>query len=786
MPYGTNVIFCINSFNGYNQDDGILFNRSSIERGLFRSLALRSYSTAEEQDPISKALYRVGNPKFVLSWTDLKPGNDYTQLDEFGVIREGVKIHDKTVLVGRYMTNPDTGKITDASLLPTVFTKGTVDKVVVLHMGNGMRMIHVRILEERVPELGDKFSSRHGQKGTMGMLLDAQDMPRTADGLVPDVVVNPHCIPSRMTIAQLLEQVFGKYGAIIGAKMNATTFMNNEDSYNAIAEALESMGLQRNGEEILYSGMTGKMFSTSVFMGPLYFMRLKHLTQDKVNSRGLGRKEIRTHQPTGGRGNEGGMRVGEMERDSLLAHGGAAFLRESMMKRSDGTSFYICNGCGTIPIYNEAHSMFVCPMCDGPLTFQGETADTMSLVLPVRKSRATFSRVEMPYAMKLLDQELTTFMNAGLRFVTEKTARRFREPTELGYIQEAQEEDNKEEEQVAKAIDESAAAMSAPPPAPVPMDDAGAEEAPADIEDEGAPARNEMAPQEIPPGAAVLDFSTHTPQYKEFLNYYPVKLLLEGKEWPTVEHYFQAMKFPSNPEYQETIRKTKTPAAAKRMGKTRDVAIRPDWSSFRLTVMETAIREKFSERHDDLRRKLLETGDAILRQDSPQDNFWGIGRSKKGQNELGKILMKIRGEIRAAAAPVAVPQAAETVAAPPAEEEVARALETRADIAAGEAARAAEAEAAQQPQEPAAQQPTPAPEPVQAPQQQQQQQQPPTLEITEVSANELPQAGGAVPQELQEPQQPQQPQQTQETENTDTTEHKTLVLSAPINLPKNK
>jgi len=427
MPYGSNIIFCINSFNGYNQDDGILFNRTSIERGLFRSISLRSYTATEEVDPMSKAVYRIGNPRTVLAWTDLKPGYDYTALDDTGIIKEGTRIHDKSVLVGMYLTSPDTGKVTDASVLPTVFTNGRVDKVVVLHQANGMKLVHVRILEERVPELGDKFSSRHGQKGTMGMLLDAQDMPRTADGLIPDVMVNPHCIPSRMTIAQLLEQVFGKLGAIMGAKMNATSFMNDEQSFKAIGDALEVLGFQREGEEILYSGITGKMFTSSVFMGPLYFMRLKHLTQDKLNSRAKGRKEIRTHQPTGGRGNEGGMRIGEMERDALIAHGVTEFLQESMMKRSDGTTFWVCNGCGTMPIYNESQQLFVCPTCDGPLTFQGETADTMGLVLPVKKSRTTFSQIEIPYALKLLDQELTTYANTSVRFLTEKHVRTFRD-----------------------------------------------------------------------------------------------------------------------------------------------------------------------------------------------------------------------------------------------------------------------------------------------------------------------------------------------------------------------
>jgi len=647
MPYGQNIIFALCCFNGYNQDDGILFNRSSIERGLFRSLALRSYETVEEDDPITKVEYRIGNPRAISAWTDLKPGNDYSALDEDGIIREGTVIHDKMVLVARYISNKENNSITDASLMPTVFTKGRVDKVVVLHQANGMRLVRVRILEERTPELGDKFSSRHGQKGTMGMLMDAVDLPRTADGMVPDVIVNPHCIPSRMTIAQLLEQVFGKFGAQIGAKMNSTSFMNDQDSFAAIADALQQVGLQREGEEILYSGMTGKMFTSSVFMGPLYFMRLKHLTQDKQNSRGAGRKEIRTHQPTGGRGNEGGMRIGEMERDTLISHGVTSFLQESMMKRSDGASFWICNGCGTVPIYNEAQKLFLCPLCDGPLTYQGTTADTIGLVLPVKKSRATFSKIEIPYSLKLLDQEMTTFMNAGMRFLTEAEARKFREPTDMELPPVAEGEGAGEEllEAQEAAVAAAAAAVSELPLAA--GADKGAEDAPADVLDEDQPARNEAAEEApVPAGMSVIEFSAKLPAYREFSSYYPVKLMLDGKVWPSVEHYFQAMKFPDNEAYQESIRLTKKPEAAKRMGKTEEVPVRPDWATYRDVVMLAAVKEKFSDRHPELKAKLLETGSAILKDASPLDNYWGIGRSKKGRNKLGEILMTVRGELQ--------------------------------------------------------------------------------------------------------------------------------------------
>ncbi len=667
MPYGTNLIFAFNCFDGYNQDDGILFNRSSIERGLFRSLALRSYETVEEEDAISGAVYRIGNPKFVLAWTDLQAGNDYTQLDDQGIIREGAIIHDKTVLVGRYLMIPETGKVKDASLLPTVFTKGRVDKVVVLNQANGLRLVKVRILEERVPELGDKYSSRHGQKGTMGMLIDAADMPRTADGMVPDVMVNPHCIPSRMTMAQMLEQLFGKLGAVLGTKVNATPFMNDQQSLQMVSKALEMAGLHPMGEEILYAGTTGKMFTSSIFMGPLNFMRLKHLAQDKINARGAGRREIRTHQPTGGRGNEGGMRIGEMERDVLIAHGITDFLQESMMRRSDGTEFWVCNGCGTIPVVNEAESMFVCPLCDGPLQYQGVSADTIGLVLPVKKSRCTFSKVQIPYAAKLLDQELTTFMNAGFRFLTSKTMRRFQEPTDVAAAFD-EEADTKEAGEMLEAkVDQAAKVVVAKvpakpvkepvvaPKAPVaelkePSAAPDAEEpaeTPEDREDEGQPARNESVPVVPRDDQEAVDFDAK--ENKEFTTYFPVKLTIDEKVWPSVEHYFQAMKFPENPDYQEQIRLAKTPAAAKKLGKTAEIPTRADWTKVREGVMTKATRAKFQQ-HGALRAKLLETGTALLRHQSPQDNFWGVGRSGKGQNKLGRILMQIRTELQAAEA----------------------------------------------------------------------------------------------------------------------------------------
>lgn len=451
VPYGYNCVVAMASTDGYNQDDGILFNKSAIERGLFRSLAFRSYEGLEELDTISKVVYKVANPRAIASWTNLKLGFDYSKLDEMGIIKEGEYIDDTTVLVGRYMENPDTHELRDASIVPTVFTTGRVESVVVLHQSNGFRLVKVRILQERIPELGDKFGSRHGQKGTMGMVIPAENMPHTAEGIIPDIIVNPHGLTSRMTVAQLIECLFGRMGGEFGAKCNGTAFFNNEDIVKTVGDSLQAVGLHPHSENVMYCGTTGKQLNCSIFMGPLYFMRMKHLTSDKLNARGEGRKEIRTHQPTGGRGNEGGMRIGEMERDAILAHGVTLFLQESMMKRSDAASFWICNGCGTIPISNEKEGLFICPMCDGPIEFSGTLVENLSLIKPLKRSRVTFSKIEMPYAMKVLDQELTTYTGTGMRFVTERSVGRLRDSM-IEWHQEGGKKEEKEESQEGSGL----------------------------------------------------------------------------------------------------------------------------------------------------------------------------------------------------------------------------------------------------------------------------------------------------------------------------------------------
>ena len=703
MPYGFNCMIAATSESGYNQDDGLILNRDSIARGMFQSMSFRSYSCAEEVDPRSKVHSHVANPASVPSWTSLRPGRDYSKLDERGIIREGEIIDDTTVLVGRYMVIPDTNEIKDASITPGLHTQGRVDSVVVLHQGSDdgtgqpRLLVKVRIIEMREPQIGDKFSSRHGQKGTIGMFVSAADLPRTADGLVPDVMVNPGGLISRMTVAQLVEMVAGLVGVTVGSKMNATTFCNGGDFVTQLAEVLQAAGAQRNGDNVMYSGITGAQIRTDIFMCPLYFMRLKHLTDDKLNARGEGRREIRTHQPTGGRANEGGLRIGEMERDSLCAHAVSLFLQESMMKRGDGTTFWVCNGCGRIPIYNEAEKLFVCPTCDGPLEFSGLTSETLTLQLPTKQSRVTFSKVAIPFTLKLLDQELTTYMNTGLRFVTESSVSRMREST---WKWPSVDVEFKEGEQgVGEGVpvnpEEAAAAAAAATEAKKPKRKKGKESAVSAAaapegeesqegqesqEGEGNRVKAKSAAELLAAAETAATSGVEPVQFGEKIeNEYsgfnntaisPFRITNkqipapDGKQypdfgilamsgslasanrqtWPSVEHYFQAAKFAEVPEFQDQFMKLETGAEARKVGNEPSYPARGDWVTVKDRVMKAAVTAKFRQNLP-LLSVLQATGDREIQYVST-DSYWGIGKNKKGENKLGRLLMTVREELK--------------------------------------------------------------------------------------------------------------------------------------------
>jgi hypothetical protein len=254
-------------------------------------------------------------------------------------------------------------------------------------------------------------------------------MPRTSEGIPVDMIMNPHAIPSRMTVAQLIEALVGKAAPSLGTVGNGTLFMNDGNPVEAIGGVLRDvLGMEPFGEELMYDGMSGQLIPTQMFIGNVYTMRLKHMPEDKWNARGEGKREQRTHQPTGGRGAQGGLRIGEMERDAILGHGISGFLQESIMKRADGYTTIVCNGCGTIPIYNERQGLTICPACDGPVKYIGSTASNLEILPPLKRSVATFSKINIPYAYKLLDQEMNAYLNMGMRVLTEADVKHFRGP----------------------------------------------------------------------------------------------------------------------------------------------------------------------------------------------------------------------------------------------------------------------------------------------------------------------------------------------------------------------
>ena len=551
MAYGMNCILAIACWTGYNQEDGIVMNYDAVQRGMFRSMAFRSYEAYEEDDEKANIKVRFGNPAQIGNWKDLKPGLDYSKVDNRGIIKEGEYVDENTVIVSAYMMSTTGGQISDASTTPQVWTRGRVEKVVIMVNNVGLRLVKIRVVQDRIPELGDKFcltdnhdvltkkgwksitlvtkddmvaqlnktnnnvewvnpietcvfdhdgdlynfksrtmklittdnhrlwsnnafiragdvkekitmgnktieefnlsitknnkckvycisvpsevflvryngkkslwtgnSNRHGQKGTIGALLRGHDMPHTESGIVPDMIMNPHAIPSRMTIAQNLEQLLGKTAALSGGIGDGTSFMNDGSPQEQIGGLLEHVGFEKYGNEVMYNGATGEQIQAAIFIGPVYGMRLKHMVEDKWQARSQGRKEVRTHQPTGGRGAQGGLKIGEMDRDAIIAHGGMSFVKETFMERSDGAKFPICVACGTIPIYNPRLNIAICSLCDGPVKYIGDTVNNLEILPPLGRPKSKIVEVQMPYSTKLLSQEQETYLNLAMRYIT--------------------------------------------------------------------------------------------------------------------------------------------------------------------------------------------------------------------------------------------------------------------------------------------------------------------------------------------------------------------------------
>lgn len=437
-PYGFNAIVAIACYSGYNVEDAILINAGALARGMFRTTYYTSYSSHEERGdsdgtsgeaPIDQLFTNIEDVADTV--TGLKSGYDYSHLDSAGLVREGTPMNDKIILMGMTATTNVGGKVIrgDMSVKSKKGQVGYVDKTYMTEGDEGERIAKIRIREERIPAMGDKFAGRAGQKGTIGMVIPECDMPFTKEGIRPDIIINPHAIPSRMTIGQLVESVTGKACTIYGGFADCTAFGQKGSKVDNFGRMLQSKNerdhdnencYESYGNEILYDGMTGEQMESSIFLGTVYYMRLKHMVKDKQQSRTQGPRNDLTKQPVEGRANDGGLRVGEMERDSIMGHGATGFLTESMMERSDKYHVAICNQSGMLAIYNPTKNLFMSPMTDGPLKFMGDQLrDSSQLRLEtVTRFGRNFSIVEIPYTLKLLIQELQT-INVQLRIITE-------------------------------------------------------------------------------------------------------------------------------------------------------------------------------------------------------------------------------------------------------------------------------------------------------------------------------------------------------------------------------
>jgi DNA-directed RNA polymerase II subunit RPB2 len=390
LPSGINCIVGIACYTGYNQEDSLIMNQSSIDRGLFRSSFFRTYNDKAKCKP--GLLYNsLQDENFEIppqGTLGMRKGS-YDKLGVDGLAMPGERVSPDDVLIGKTVPvqvsegTANTFLRRDDSTCMRSNESGIVDRVMLSTDVEGNKFAKVRIRNLRIPQIGDKFASRHGQKGTIGMTYRQEDLPFTCDGITPDIVVNPHAIPSRMTIGHLVECLMGKVATLLGSEGDATPFMDT--SVDAISAHLDALGFQKYGNECMYNGHTGRPLDTLIYLGPTFYQRLKHLVDDKIHARARGPVTMLTRQPMEGRAREGGLRMGEMERDCLVAHGAANFLRDRLYANSDPYRVHVCDECGMIAVANLKKQEFHCGYCD---------------------NTTRFSQIHIPYAGKLLFQEL--------------------------------------------------------------------------------------------------------------------------------------------------------------------------------------------------------------------------------------------------------------------------------------------------------------------------------------------------------------------------------------------
>ena len=397
-PSGQNLVVAVMSYKGYNMDDAIIVNQGSIERGLGRSSYYRPM--------ISEELRYSGGLVDEISIPDkevkgYRSEHDYRHLEEDGIIYPEAKVSEGDVTIGKtspprflsgmeqYSLSSETRR--ESSVAMQHGEEGLIDTVMITENSEGNKIVQIKIRDDRSPEIGDKFTSRHGQKGVVGLIVPHSDMPFSASGIVPDIIFSPHSIPTRMTLAHLIELVAGKTGALNGRYVDGSVF--ESESEKDIRKELLEAGFRDSGLETMYNGETGEQFGVRIYLGSMYYLRLKHMVANKIHSRARGPIQLLTRQPTEGRAKEGGLRLGEMEKDTYVAHGASLLLKERF--DSDRTAVPVCEGCGLIAVYDEYKKTSYCVVCRDSETSMVEISYAFKLILDEFKSLCLYPKLSL-------------------------------------------------------------------------------------------------------------------------------------------------------------------------------------------------------------------------------------------------------------------------------------------------------------------------------------------------------------------------------------------------------
>ena len=405
-PAGQNCVVAVLPFDGYNIEDAIVLSKATVDRGIGRTFFYRIYESEAKQYPGGmRDNFEIPNSEENIR--GYKGEKSYRLLEEDGIIASESNVTGGDILIGktsppRFMEEFREFEVqgpyrrdTSVALRPS--ESGVVDTIVMTQSNEGGKMFKVRIRDMRIPEIGDKFASRHGQKGVLGILAKNEDLPYTADGVTPDVLINPHAFPSRMTVGMMLESITGKAAALRGKKFDGSAFVG--EKLSEVREIMESSGFKYSGKEKMYDGRTGKPFPVDVFIGVVYYQKLHHMVADKIHARARGQVQMLTKQPTEGRARGGGLRFGEMERDCIIAYGASMILKDRLLDESDKTSIFICERCGLLAYHDVKQRRYICRVCG---------------------DKAEISSVSVAYAFKLLLQEMQSLNIAPRLLVKER------------------------------------------------------------------------------------------------------------------------------------------------------------------------------------------------------------------------------------------------------------------------------------------------------------------------------------------------------------------------------